>query len=442
MKPCRVLALSTLLGMLGGCAASGGGFAAASALPPEARQAPDRYVVVTVPNALASTAVRAGGTPRGYNRIATYSVSDSARRAARQIGVDYGLAETASWPIGVLGVHCIVYALPPAMDRPQLLARLGADRRVESVQPLVTFVTQASAYNDPYARLQPSLGLMAVQQAQQWSRGDGVRVAVIDTGVDTGHPDLSGRIAGERNFVDGDAQAFRADLHGTAVAGVIAAVANNHIGIAGIAPGVRLYAYKACWHGGAEGVPAVCNTFTLAQALAASIDAGVALVNLSLAGPADPLLARIVERGLGRGIVFIGAAPPGGARDGFPGNVPGVITADVPGRRTGSAADLTAPANDVLTLVPGMHYDFASGSSLAAAQASGVVALMLAVQRKLRGPRALELLARTSQPVTTPYGSFSAINACAALVALQGRGTCPSSNTSSLALGHERATGP
>ena len=431
----RALVASAALALLSACTTPGATLAATGLLPVAAQQAPERYLVVTVPNELAPSGVRAGGTPRGYDRVGGYTVSSAARRAATQIGTEYGLAEAASWPIRVLGVHCIVYAMPPSVDRSQLLARLGADRRIESVQPLGTFATQSSTWNDPYARLQPSLNLMAVQQAQQWSRGDGVRVAVIDTGIDTRHPDLDGRVASVRNFVDADVGAFRTDLHGTAVAGVIAAVANNHIGIAGIAPGVRLYGYKACWHrDDAQPAAAVCNTFTLAQALVAALDADVDIVNLSLAGPADPLLTRLVERGLRRGIVFVGASPPADARAGFPGDVAGVITVDVPGRRSGSAADLTTPANDVLTLVPGTHYDFASGSSLAAAQASGVIALLLGVQRKLPGPTALAVLARTARPVTTSYGSFSAINACAAIVELQGRGSCVPPSEASLAL--------
>ena len=77
-----------------------------------------------------------------------------------------------------------------------------------------------------------------------------------------------------------------------------------------------------------------------------------------------------------------------------------------------------------LTLVPGAHYDFASGSSLAAAQASAVVALMLATDRRLDAAQVLRLLARTSHPVRGPAETFTSIDACAALVALQRHGHC------------------
>ena len=81
--------------------------------------------------------------------------------------------------------------------------------------------------------------------APTWSRGEGVRVAIIDTGVDASHPDLAGRVVKQENFVDGSKSGR--DRHGTAVAGVIAAVENNSQGIVGIAPAARLYAMRACW---------------------------------------------------------------------------------------------------------------------------------------------------------------------------------------------------
>ncbi|NJD31706.1 MAG: serine protease [Gammaproteobacteria bacterium] len=412
-----------------------------AALSDTARRDPDRFVVVTVKNDFVAGSLPATSTPRGYDSLGPYAASSTARSRARALASDHGLHEEASWPIALLGVHCLVYEIPAGADRATVLAQLRRDRRVESAEPLATFTTQAGEFNDPYAGLQQSLALMAVGPAQQWARGEGVTVAIIDTGIDTAHPDLQGRVSGQRNFVDDDAARFVSEQHGTAVAGVIAALANNRIGIAGIAPGVKLLAFKACWQLSAVASTAACNTFTLAQALAGAIDAHADVVNLSLAGPGDPLLTRIVERGLQQGIIFVGAAPPVGAHSGFPGNVAGVITVDAPGRQVGGAAALVAPGRDVLTLAPNSHYDFASGSSLAAAQVSAVVALLISRDRHLRAEQALHLLQRTSQTVSTPTDSFSSINACEALAALQQHGSCPRASDDGLALDEPHAPG-
>jgi subtilisin family serine protease len=403
-------------------------------LPDGARHDPGRYIVVTIRDSGAAQRTHATPMSRGYSVNRPYTASNAARSAAHSLASEYGLQEAASWPIVLLGVHCVVYEVPETSDRAALISRLDQDQRVESAQPLVAFTTQAAGFNDPYAGVQQSLAQMSVAPAQQWSQGQGMVLAVIDTGVDTAHPDLKGQVAAQRNFVDNDAGAFTSDLHGTAVAGVIAALANNRIGIAGVAPAVKLLALKACWQLSAAASTAQCNTFTLAEALAVAIDARADVVNLSLAGPADPLLTRLVQRGLDLGIVFVGAAPPSGARSGFPGNIPGVITVDAPGRRSGAAADLVAPGLDVLTLAPNARYEFASGSSLASAQVSAVAALLRAEDHRLSADDIRRVLATTSQPVSAPSGEFTSINACRALAASQGHGTCPPPGPEGLAL--------
>jgi subtilisin family serine protease len=243
---------------------------------------------------------------------------------------------------------------------------------------------------------------------------------LIDTGVDVSHPDLHGRIAAARNFVDRDEPRFGLDRHGTAVAGVIAAVANNRQGIVGIAPEATLRVYKACWQRPAAGAPARCNSFTLAQALAAAIDDGAVLFNLSLGGPADELLARLLSHAIAHGRIVVAAVPPGGALDGFPLGVPGVIGVDSGGRPE-RAGVLRAPGRDILTLVPGGHYDFASGSSLAAAHVTGVVALLLTEQAPLTQRQVLRTLLDASRGLDS--GSISACKAMAGLRKAAGCGT-------------------
>jgi hypothetical protein len=387
------------------------------------REQPDRFVVVTLRNDSVPVATRAGSTIRGYDTAARYSAGPAARATALALASDHRLREVSSWPIATLDVHCIVFELPPDSAGDAMLARLRHDRRVESAQPLQSFATQAApqdeaaTYNDPYESLQHNLASMDVLAAHLWSRGAGMHIAVIDTGVDIRHPDLAGRIAEQRNFVDADSEAFRRDRHGTAVAGVIAASANNDIGIVGVAPEASLHAYKACWQPAPTG-GAVCNTFTLAKALSAAIDARVQVVNLSLAGPADALLTRLVVAGQQRGMVFVGAAPPDPATMGFPTAVEGVIEVAALERQQSGRSQLLAPGAEILTLAPEGHYDFASGSSVATANVSGAIALLLSRSRQITSARLRELLSTKTGHVPKSDTNARGVNACAALSAL------------------------
>ena len=300
----RFCAAALLLAALLGCA-SPPPLTPGAVLDDAVRAHPEQHVVVTVRNASAPPLPNAASTLRGYGGQGGYRAGAQALQAARRIAVTHGLREVAAWPIEVLGVHCLVYALPPAAQPGLALAALRSDPDVESAQPLASFTLQASAYNDPYAGLQASLQDLDVPAAQQWSLGQGVRIAVVDTGIDTAHPDFEGRVAAVRDFV-GDGQSA-AESHGTAVAGLIAAVPNNGIGIVGIAPQATLLPFRACWS--ARSATGACNSFTLAQALAAAVGVRADIVNLSLGGPDDALLRRIVQRGQAQGMVFVGAVP-------------------------------------------------------------------------------------------------------------------------------------
>ena len=307
----------------------------------------------------------------------------------------------------------MLYRLAAGSDRSAVLATLQRDPRVQLAQPLNDFETLAHAqaatgrapasqrpepalYDDPYLELQRGFATIQAGPAQRWTRGDGVRVAVIDTAVDADHPDLAGRVEKQRDF-GGTAHPATAggEQHGTQIAGVIAAVANNGLGIAGVAPQARLLAYRACWPA-PSGLASHCNSFTLAQALGAAIADRSDVINLSLGGPADALLQRLVEHALQGGAIVVGALPPGGRRDGFPVGVKGVLVVASSDGADAMQAPLAAPGTDILTLAPHGAYGYATGSSLAAAHVSGAVALLRALRPDLRGALAQEWLAGTA----------------------------------------------
>jgi subtilisin family serine protease len=369
-------------------------------------------IVVAFTNAPQGTPAPAGTTGTRYGGDA-YRLAQGAQRQAQRIGTAYALRELTSWPIEALAMHCVVYEVPDNRDVAQLIARLQKDARVLLAEPLQEFHTlttpDAAAYNDPLYDLQSNLTTLAVAAAQQHAQGAGITVALIDTAVDAAHPDLRGRIVRSHSYLP--PQAPSGSRHGTAMAGLIAAVANNHLGIVGIAPQAQVEVFAACWQVAAQADAAACNTFTLAQALAAALTSGAPIVNLSLAGPQDPLLAALIQQGLKRGVTFVGALAAGAAT--FPTSIPGVIAA-AGSEAAATPGTLRAPAEHVMTLRPAAEYDFVSGTSVAAAEISGVIALLMSASRTHLSPAAVQAL-------LGPQGDDAAhvVDASAALARLE-----------------------
>jgi subtilisin family serine protease len=344
----------------------------------------DRQVVVTFRDVRPVLAIEAGATPTLQASRAGYASSAYARRIVGRLAEDYELERVTDWFIETLGVHCVVYRLVVANeDRDTLLAKLRSDKRVADAQPMQEFRTLATpaatspGATDPYLDLQHAAARIGVPAAQKHASGRGIRVAVVDTGLDDLHTDLQGRVESTDNFVDNDTTQYRRDRHGTAVGGTIAANSGNGKGIRGVAPQARLVSLKACWEVNEDGA-AACNSLTLAGALESAIRRKVHVINLSLAGPADPLLANLLRKAIDQGILVVAASPEANeAANGFPSNVRGVIAVVNADESSKVGAAVAAPGDEVLTLAPGGRYDFASGVSISTAMVSGVVALLL-----------------------------------------------------------------
>ena len=394
--------------------------------PAEVRTDPNQFVVVAVANPVTGRPAAVGGTAHGYGTTTNYRVSATAASLIRDLERKHSLTLVSEWPIEQLQMHCVLFRIPPGTTREAVIQKLLADKRVLIAQPLNEFESASNAgtpFDDPYARLQSNVNALDVAEAHAFSKGAGIRVAIIDTGVDTEHPDLAGRTQLTRNYIDDDVSEFRNDRHGTQVAGLIAAAANNGIGIVGVAPGVKLMAYKACWQPSPSN-PGRCNSFTLAQALADALAAKAQVINLSLVGPSDPLLEALIEKAIAGGVIVVGAVSED-PRYRFPAKLPRVLP--VAEAETSSAdgdAVLRAPARDIVTLVPNGHYDFASGSSLATAQITGVVALLLARNQKLGVDKLRAMLAQSTQRHDTTRGPFLSVNACAAVAQLVHGAVC------------------
>jgi hypothetical protein len=425
------IALLGLLGTLTGCAAArptapaGTTAVTASSASSVNRMDSRRDIVLAVANPLAPAATHAGSNVLGYTPSAHYGAGQHAISELADLKQHYALQEVSGWPIKALDLYCVVLHPAPGVDRDQLIAALQKDDRVQLAQPLQDYsvysnggstdTSNAHKYNDPYADLQRGFVETDAALAHNASQGEGVRVAIVDTGVDMTHPDLRGHIGDTRNVVDDDSSAFDHDSHGTEVAGIIAAIGDNHQGMVGIAPKARLSIYKACWYPPEAQGGARCNSFTLAKALAAVNDTDARIVNLSLGGPADPLLSKLLAKILSEGRIVITAMPPDGKLSGFPDGAPGVIVVRTSATTPAPAGVVSAPGNDILTTQPGGGYDFTSGSSMATAHVSGIVALMLSLAPELDPASVHAILLSSSEQ---KHGMLE-VNAAGAVAALK-----------------------
>ncbi|HEY8032749.1 MAG TPA: S8 family serine peptidase [Methylocella sp.] len=259
-----------------------------------------------------------------------------------------------------------------------IVAALEADPRIAAVQPNYVYTLQ----NDRpgvLAGAQYAIPKMRLTEAHAISNGAKTLVAVIDSGIDRNHPELLNAV--KDGFDPGGAKAVPA-LHGTAVAGIIAA----HAELTGVAPQARILAVQA--FGSAD--PKVAGhgtTYDILPGIEWSELHGARVVNMSFTGPRDPALAREIADGARRGVIFVAAVGNEGRSAGplYPAADENVIPVTATDRSDSVFEDanrcfatcVAAPGVDVLVAEPSDAYGFLSGTSMAAAHVSGVVALLL-----------------------------------------------------------------
>ena len=311
------------------------------------------------------------------------------KREAVRIARDHHLTLVTDWPMPILHLDCFVMRLPAGMSAPAAAQEVSRDRRVEWSQPMQDYQTLAAGpvHDDALYPVQPARAIWQLDKLHRLATGRGVTIAVIDSGIDARHPDLAGQIRANLNLVSG--RPFAAERHGTAVAGIIAAKADNRIGIAGIAPGGRLLGLRACWQISPASPAASCDSLSLAKALHQAIDQRAAIINLSLGGPPDRLLAVLLDAGIARGATVVAAYDPRRPGGGFPASHPGVIAVVGAPLPESQRMIYTAPARDIPAPQPGGKWMLVDGASYAAAQVSGLVALARQAQRRKAGTPAL-----------------------------------------------------
>ena len=256
--------------------------------------------------------------------------------------------------------------------------RWRGDRRVVAA----AVDTRVHVTDDPLQERQ--WGLTALSADELWGTGDasGQVVAVIDTGVDATHPDLAGVVRPGADFVEGGDGRTDGSGHGTHVAGIVAAVGGNGIGVAGLARGATVLPVKVM---GADGSGYDSDA---ARGLVWAVDHGATVANLSLGGPdRSSVMDAAVRYALGKGVTVVVSAGNEGTQGDpvlWPAANAGVVAVgavDAAGSHpawssTGPHLAVAAPGVGILSTVPGGGYASWSGTSMAAPFVSAAAALL------------------------------------------------------------------
>jgi len=319
------------------------------------------------------------------------------RQQVRRFAHDHDLTETGAWPIDVLGVYCVAFASRTPTDLRSLMERLDADPRSALVQVNATFAgmsverSKRPVYDDPLLDVQYGRFADRLAALHAITDGEEVRVGVIDTSVDLTHPDLSGQVARQVEIVPPGAPAAR--VHGTAVTGVIAAASGNGEGLVGMAPRASVHVYGACTDD-AEGTR--CTSFSIAQALSDALEEHMQVINMSFAGPDDPLIGALLDAAVASNTVLLAAGNTESPAARFPAGHPGVHAAD-------GQQHFWFASSERLSTRAGGSYQVFFGSSIASAGISGLAALLRAGRSAADTTEVLDwLFERDCDPASEP----------------------------------------
>jgi major intracellular serine protease len=262
-------------------------------------------------------------------------------------------------------------------------------------------------------------GVQMVNAPEVWdiTKGKGIVVAILDTGIANDHPDLQGRVIAGRNFtVDNNADPnnfYDNNGHGTHVAGTIAAIANNH-GVVGVAPEVSLLIGKVLGGDGSGSDLNIVNAIHWATDWRGPNGEHARVISMSLGGPDDvPELHEAVQYAVSRGVVVVAASGNDGDGDvstselNYPGAYPEVVEVGAIDNQkqlasfsdTNPQVDVVAPGVNIPSTVPG-GWAMMSGTSMATPHVSGCVAMLIALnetaEHQLTEPEIFELLQKSS----------------------------------------------
>ena len=346
-----------------------------------------------------------------------------------QIAGTYRLQRLSGSEIPLLGARAQVYRIDDRRSVQSVIAALAADPRVMLVQRNLVYQRQAADGNDAIRAAQYGLDKIGAPRAHQLSTGRGIKIAVIDTGIDADHPDLKGAVV--ETFDATGSSDPRPDMHGTAIAGIIRARGL----VLGVAPDATLLAARAFETAPRRELPE-STSFILLRALDWSVRRGANVVNLSFSGDRDPAMERVIAEAVRRNVILVAAAGNGGpkAAPSFPAAYPQVVAVTAHDSRDhlyshanrGAYITVAAPGVDILVPILKRGHMFMSGTSMSSAYVAGVIALLLERSPNLSPESAKRILMETADDLGAPGrdDEFGAgrVDAPAALEAMVGGG--------------------
>lgn len=314
---------------------------------------------------------------------------------------DFGLDGQTLYTSALLGTRVVRFRIPDTRSVADVVLQLSADARVAIAAPHYVYTASGGAAK-PLPLPQYAPAKLKLSEAHKIASGKRVRVAVIDTGVDAAHPAFKGAQIESFDALGGAKS--QPETHGTAIAGIVGA----RDGLEGVAPQASLLSARAFT--AEKGASARSFTFAILKSLDWAVLSGARVVNMSFAGPADPILAKAISAADAQGVVLIGAAGNGGpsAPPAYPAAYPEVVAVTATDDRDGLYKDanrgsyiaIAAPGVDIVAAAPGGAYDISSGTSLAAAHVSGIAALMLERNPKLTSKDVREALRESAHKVS------------------------------------------
>ncbi|WP_316859906.1 S8 family serine peptidase [uncultured Cohaesibacter sp.] len=301
---------------------------------------------------------------------------------AHAFAKDYHLDLIEMSHIKLLDQVTLKLAYPEGIAGRDIL-EMTTDRRVARAQPNYFYYPMASAQSvaqEPFSELQYALETLGLGELDEGINGEGVRLAVIDSGIRETHPALSGVVTKKFSAFPSELSETVIMDHGTSVASIIAARA----GMRGVAQKVSLLSARAFRLN--EDGEVVADSFDLARCIDWSVEQGATILNLSFAGSRDQMLEAVLDAAADKGTIAVAAAGNEGGDSpvAFPAAYESVIAVTATDENDalylfanqGEGIELAAPGVDILVAAGLEGFALQSGTSMATAHVSGAIALL------------------------------------------------------------------